>query len=152
MYYMVALPFEVFTPSAIAAGIETWTWVISERPTFEIAMMAEINTAWMTSIRLARGIFSKTLKYVLAARFDGSWLITACSYDDPFYHPIDYAPTDKDVIDRATSHARRLLTPHTLVLQMLFSRLHAAKFRKPGLMLLIQRLVLRSARAYRSLR
>jgi phosphatidylinositol 4-kinase len=40
--------------------------VISERPTFEIAMMAEINTAWMTSIRLARGIFSKTLKYVLA--------------------------------------------------------------------------------------
>ncbi len=30
MYYMVALPFEVFTPSAIAAGIETWTWVISE--------------------------------------------------------------------------------------------------------------------------
>ncbi|KAI0275884.1 atypical/PIKK/PI4K protein kinase [Russula aff. rugulosa BPL654] len=134
MYYMVALPFEVFTPSAIAAGIETWTWVISERPTFEIAMMAEINTAWMTSIRLARGIFSKTL-----------------NYDDPFYHPIDYAPTDKDVIDRATRHARRLLTPHTLVLQMLFSRLHAAKFRKPGLMLLIQRLVLRSAKAYRSL-
>ena len=59
---------------------------------------------------------------------------------------------DKNVIDRATSHARRLLTPHTLVLQMLFSRLHAAKFRKPGLMLLIQRLVLRSAKAYRSLR
>jgi len=74
------------------------------------------------------------------------------SYDDPFYHPIDYAPTDKDVIDRATNHARRLLSPHTLVLQMLFSRLQAAKFRKPGLMLLIQRLVLRSARAYRSLR
>ncbi|KAI9508312.1 hypothetical protein F5148DRAFT_1275830 [Russula earlei] len=134
MYYMVALPFEVFTPSAIAAGIETWTWVISERPAFEIAMMAEINTAWMTSIRLERGIFSKTL-----------------NHDDPFHRPVDYAPTDKDVIDRATNHARRLLSPHTLVLQMLFSRLQAAKFRKPGLMLLIQRLVLRSARAYRSL-
>jgi phosphatidylinositol 4-kinase len=65
MYYMVALPFEVFTPSAIAAGIETWTWVISERPAFEISMMAEINSAWMTSIRLERGIFSKTLKYLL---------------------------------------------------------------------------------------
>ena len=151
MFYMVALPFEVFTPSAIAAGIETWTWVISERPTFEIAMMAEINTAWMTSIKLARGIFSKTLKYVLISNVDDSRLTTS-SYDDPFYHPIDYAPTDKDVIDRATNHARRLLSPHTLVLQMLFSRLHAAKFRKPGLMLLIQRLVLRSARAYRSLR
>ncbi|KAH9071165.1 hypothetical protein EDB83DRAFT_2366879 [Lactarius deliciosus] len=134
MYYMVALPFEVFTPSAIAAGIETWTWVISERPAFEIAMMTEINTAWMTSIRLERGIFSKTL-----------------NYDDPFHHPIDYAPTNKDAIDRATNHARRLLSPHTLVLQMLFSRLQAAKYRKPGLTLLIQRLVLRSARAYRTL-
>lgn len=134
MYYMVALPFEVFTPSAIAAGTETWTWVISERPAFEIAMMTEINTAWMTTIRLERGIFSKTL-----------------NYDDPFHHPIDYAPTDKDAIDRATNHARRLLSPHTLVLQMLFSRLQAAKYRRPGLMSLIQRLVLRSARAYRTL-
>ncbi|KAI0273304.1 atypical/PIKK/PI4K protein kinase [Gloeopeniophorella convolvens] len=134
MYYMVALPFEVFTPSAMAAGIETWTWVISERHEFEIAMMAEINTAWMTSIRLERGIFSKSL-----------------NYNDPFFHPVDYAPTDKEVIDRATNHARRLLSPHTLILQMLFSRLQAAKYRKPGLMLLIQRLVLRSARAYRNL-
>jgi phosphatidylinositol 4-kinase len=74
------------------------------------------------------------------------------SYDDPFHHPIDYAPTDKDAIDRATNHARRLLSPHTLVLQMLFSRLQAAKYRRPGLMSLIQRLVLRSARAYRTLR
>ncbi|KAI0256980.1 atypical/PIKK/PI4K protein kinase [Lactifluus subvellereus] len=134
LYYMVALPFEVFTPSAIAAGIETWTWVISERPAFEIAMMAEINTAWLTSIRLERGIFSRTH-----------------NYDDPFYHPVDYGPTDKDFIDRATNCAIRLLSPHTLVLQMLSSRLQAAKYRKPGLMLLIQRLVLRSARAYRSL-
>jgi phosphatidylinositol 4-kinase A len=86
------------------------------------------------------------------SKVDGPRLITPSSYDDPFHHPIDYAPADKDVIDRATKHARRLLSPHTLVLQMLFSRLHAAKFRKPGLMLLIQRLVLRSAGAYRSLR
>ncbi|KAI0293037.1 hypothetical protein BC826DRAFT_1186196 [Russula brevipes] len=68
--------------------------VISERPAFEIAMMAEINAAWMTSIKLERGIFSKTL-----------------NYDDPFYHRVDCALTDKDVIDRATSHARR---PHAL--------------------------------------
>jgi phosphatidylinositol 4-kinase A len=150
---MVALPFEVFTPSAIAAGIETWTWVISERPAFEIAMMAEINTAWMTSIRLERGIFSKTLKYALLSNPEVTWFIEPLSsYDDPFYHPVDYAPTDRDVIGRAINHAIRSLSPHTLVLQMLFSRLQAAKHRKPGLMLLIQRLVLRSARAYRSLR
>ncbi|KAI0293532.1 hypothetical protein BC826DRAFT_1104974 [Russula brevipes] len=72
--------------------------VISERPAFEIAMMGEINAAWMTSIKLERGIFSKTLN-------------PTSSYDDPFYHRVDCALTDKDVIDRATSHARR---PHTL--------------------------------------
>jgi len=93
------------------------------------------------------------LKYVLVTLIaDGTLLIPSSSYDDPFYHPVDYAPTDKEAIDRATTYARRLLSPHTLVLQMLFSRLQAAKFRKPGLMSLIQRLVLRSTRAYRSLR
>lgn len=74
------------------------------------------------------------------------------SYDDPFYHPIDYSPTDKDVIDRGMTTARRLVTPHALVLQMLLSRLQAARYRRPGVMFLVQHLVLRSARAHRLLR
>jgi phosphatidylinositol 4-kinase len=74
------------------------------------------------------------------------------SYSDPFYHPIDYSPTDKEAIDRAAIAARRLLTPHALVLQMLLSRLQSARYRRPGVMFLIQRLVLRSARAHRSQR
>lgn len=79
-------------------------------------------------------------------------LIFLLSYDDPFYHPVNYSPTDKDEIDRGTVNARRLLTPHVLVLQMLLSRLQAARYRRPGLMLLIQRLVLTSARAHRYIR
>lgn len=79
-------------------------------------------------------------------------VLTSCSYDDPFYHAIDYSPTDKDVIDRGMTTARRVLTPHALVLQMLLSRLQAARYRRPGVMFLIQHLVLRSARAHRSLR
>ena len=74
------------------------------------------------------------------------------SYEDPFHHPIDYSPTDKEVIDRAIANARRVLTPHTLVLQMLLNRLQAARYRSPEVMFIIQNLVLRSARAYRSLR
>jgi hypothetical protein len=76
----------------------------------------------------------------------------ACSYDDPFYHPVSYSPTDKEEINRGMVNARRLLSPHILVLQMLLSRLQAARYRRPGLMLLIQRLVLTSARAYRYIR
>lgn len=48
--------------------------------------------------------------------------------------------------------SRRLLAPHVLILQMLISRFQAARYRRPGLMLLIQRLVLISARAHRYMR
>ncbi|KAF9227759.1 hypothetical protein BS17DRAFT_726240 [Gyrodon lividus] len=132
LHYLVTLPFEVFTPAAIAAGIEVWTWVIAERPVVEVALMCEVLSAWFGTVRDRKGVFSHTL-----------------NYDDPFYYPIGYSPTDKEDIDRATSHARRLLVPHTLVLQMLFSRLQAARYRRSTVMFLIQRLVLRSAHAYK---
>ncbi|KAJ7172099.1 hypothetical protein C8R46DRAFT_1258016 [Mycena filopes] len=132
LHHLVALPFEVSTPSALSAGIEIWTWAIAEKPDMEVGLMGEVLAAWSDTIRQEKGIFS-----------------TSLNYDDPFYHPIDYAPTDKDVIDRGTANARRLLTPHALVLQMLFSRLQAARYRRPGVMFLIQHLVLRSARAHK---
>ncbi|KAJ7217187.1 hypothetical protein GGX14DRAFT_440647 [Mycena pura] len=135
LHYLVALPFEVSTPSAVSAGIEIWTWTIAEKPGIEIGLMGEVLAAWSDTIRQEKGIFS-----------------TSLNYDDPFYHPIDYSPTDKDIIDRGMSNARRLLTPHALVLHMLFSRLQAARYRRPGVMFLIQHLVLRSARAHKHMR
>ncbi|KAJ7709476.1 hypothetical protein B0H17DRAFT_1155491 [Mycena rosella] len=132
LHYLVALPFEVSTPSAVSAGIEIWTWAIAEKPDIEVGLMGEVLAAWSDSIRQEKGIFS-----------------TSLNYDDPFYHPVEYSPTDKELIDRGTSNARRLLTPHALVLQMLFSRLQAARYRRPGVMFLIQHLVLRSARAHK---
>ncbi|KAG6909642.1 hypothetical protein DXG01_016424 [Tephrocybe rancida] len=135
LHHLVALPFEVATPPAIAAGIEVWTWVISNKPDVEVALMTELLSAWSDTIKHEKGMFSSAL-----------------NYEDPFYDPISYSPTDKEVIDRGTANARRMLTPHALVLQMLLSRLQAARYRRPGMMFLIQHLVLRSARAYRSLR
>ncbi|KAG2135222.1 uncharacterized protein EDB93DRAFT_1242600 [Suillus bovinus] len=132
VHFLVALPFEVFTPAAVAAGIETWTWVIAERPNMEVAIMCEVLTSWFGTVKERKGVFSASSNCV-----------------DPFYHPISYSPTDKDEIDRATTHARRLLMPHTLVLQMLFSRLQAARYCRSTVMFLIQRLVLRSAQAHK---
>ncbi|KAF7295444.1 hypothetical protein MIND_01084200 [Mycena indigotica] len=132
LHYLVALPFEVSTPSAVSAGIEIWTWTIAEKPDIEVGLMGEVLAAWSDTIRQEKGIFS-----------------TSLNYDDPFYHPIEYSPTDKETIDREMSNARRLLTPHVLVLQMLFSRLQAARYRRPGVMFLIQHLILRSARAHK---
>lgn len=134
IHYLVALPFEVFTISSVSTGIQAWSWVISEKPEFEVALMTEIVSAWTTSVKHERGMFSQAL-----------------NYDDPFYQSIHYSPTNKEDIDRGSSAARRLVTPHSLILQMLLSRLQAARYRKPGLMRIILNLVLRSARAYHSI-
>jgi hypothetical protein len=74
------------------------------------------------------------------------------SHDDPFYHHIDYSPTSKEDIDRGANAARRLLTPHSLILQLLLSRLQAARYGKPGLMRIILRIILESTRVHRSMR
>ncbi|KAF9067556.1 hypothetical protein BDP27DRAFT_1328569 [Rhodocollybia butyracea] len=133
LHYLVSIPIEVSTPPSISAAIEVWTWVIAEKPSIEVALMSELLSAWTDTIKDEKGIFS-----------------TSLNYDDPFYHPISYSPTDKETIDQGTTNARRLLTPHALVLQMLLSRLQAARYRRPGVMFLLQHLVLRSARAHQS--
>lgn len=74
------------------------------------------------------------------------------SYDDPFCHPSTYSPTDKATIDTGLANARKIITPHTLVLQMLFNRLQAARYHRAAVMLIIQQLVLRTARAFKTLR
>jgi phosphatidylinositol 4-kinase len=149
---MVALPFEVFTPSAISAGIEIWTWVIAEKLEVEVALMIEVLTAWSETIKHGKGIFSTSLKSVMLCIIIVDTESPTFSYNDPFYHPASYSPTDKAVIDCAIVNARRLLTPHALILQMLLSRLQAARYRRSGVMILIQRLVLCSARAHKSQR
>ncbi|KAF8798204.1 hypothetical protein BYT27DRAFT_7178838 [Phlegmacium glaucopus] len=134
LHYLVSLPFGVATPSAITSGIEVWSWVIAEKSEVEVSLMGEILSAWSDTIWLQKGLFSKSL-----------------NYEDPFYHVNNYSPTDKEAIDRGLAQARRMLTPHALVLQMLFSRLQAARYHRPGVMFIIQHLVLRSARAFSTL-
>jgi len=76
MRYLVVLPFEGFTPASIAAGIDVWTWVISEKPECEVGVMMEINSAWLTTVRFEKGMFSTSQKYfgshfLLFAGFEG---------------------------------------------------------------------------------
>ncbi|THH11990.1 hypothetical protein EW145_g299 [Phellinidium pouzarii] len=132
LHYLVVLPFTVFSPSVITASIEVWTWIIGERPDLEIPLIMEINNAWNLTIRRNSGLFSESMNYA-----------------DPFIHSVEYTPTDKTIIDHRLTSARKLLVPHVLVLQMLFGRFQAARYHKPGMMLLILRLVLRSAREHK---
>ncbi|KAG8934422.1 phosphatidylinositol-4- kinase [Tulasnella sp. 417] len=134
LHYLVIIPFEIFSPFSISLGIESWTWLIRERPDCEISLMLEINSAWAGTIKKHRGVFSKHL-----------------NYDDPFNHPIAYSPTDRADIDTNLRNARRLLTPHTLLVSMLHSRFQAVRYRHPGLILLLLRLVLRSCQAFETM-
>lgn len=129
LHYLVAVPFATFTPTAISAGIDAWTWLIGERKDIEISLMLEFNTAWASTIKLKKGMFSGQVDFV-----------------DPFRHPVGYNPTDKSQIDKALGDARRLLVPHTILLQMLRSRFQAVRYKNPGLMQLLLRLVMRSTR------
>jgi hypothetical protein len=66
LHYLVTLPFEVFTPSAIAAGIEVWTWVIAEKPVAEVVLISEILAAWFATVKDRKGVFSQCLKSELS--------------------------------------------------------------------------------------
>ncbi|KAL5511303.1 STT4 [Sanghuangporus vaninii] len=134
LHHLVALPFAVFSPLVVTASIEAWTWLVAERPELEIPLMTEINNSWVTTIKKGSGLFCDTM-----------------STSDPFMHPIEYSPTDKSIMDLANVAARKLLSPHVLILQFLFSCFQAARYQKPGLMLLILRLVLCSAREHREM-
>ncbi|ELU44766.1 phosphatidylinositol 4-kinase beta [Rhizoctonia solani AG-1 IA] len=118
LHYLVAVPFAAFTPATISTGIDAWTWLIGERKDMEISLMLEFNTAWATTVNSG----------------------------DPFRHPVGYNPTNKSDMDQILGDARRLLVPHTILLQMLRSRFQAVRYKNPGLMQLLLRLVLRSTR------
>lgn len=149
---LVALPFVAFTQSSIAAGIEAWTWLIGERPDLEISLMTDISEAWAETIKLRKGLFSPSMKCVLLSCLTNPWLTSCVSFDDPFNRPVEYSATDKALIDRTVMTGKRLLGPHTQLLRMLLSRFQAVRYRRPGLMLLITRLVLRTTRNHKSFR
>lgn len=149
---LVALPFVAFTPSSIAAGIESWTWLIGERPDLEISLMTDISEAWAETIKLRKGLFSISMKWVSLSHVTNLWFTNCPSFDDPFNHPVEYSATDKALIDRTVMTGKKLLGPHTQLLRMLLSRFQAVRYRRPGLMLLITRLVLRTTRSHKSFR
>ena len=135
----------------MAAAVEAWTWIFREKPSFETSLMMEINAAWSSSIKFRKGMFSESLKQVIYV-FLILLILIVSSSTDPFYHPVEYKPTDKTVINRGTATAQKLLSPHIQVLQMLFSRFQVARYNKGALMLLIMRLILRSAIAHKKMR
>ena len=103
LHYLVALPFEAFRPSIMSAGIEAWSWVISEKPDYEIALLSKITSFWIETLKLEKGLFSKTHKYVNSSCHASKprEINVILSYSDPFYHPVEYSPSEREAVERA---------------------------------------------------
>lgn len=127
LHSLVSLPMTVFSPLAIAAGIDAWTWLVRQRPEAEIALMGEISAGWLSTIREGKGLFS-----------------TSMNYHDPFETPIEYTPSDKKIMDVEKKKADRLLRPHLLLIQVLSSQFQAVKYSEAGIMISLARLMMRS--------
>lgn len=61
---LVQLPMVAFTPLAIAAGVDAWTWLLRQRPEAEVAVIGAISAGWLQTIRARQGLFSTSMKWV----------------------------------------------------------------------------------------
>lgn len=131
LHYLVALPMRSFTALGVAAGVDAWSWLISERPDIEVSLISEISDGWIWTIKARKGLFSE-----------------AVHADAPLDHAIEYAPTDKAIIDHNLAVAQRALQPHTLLVAVISSRFQAVKYREAGMILAILKLLMRSFKNY----
>ena len=62
LHFLVTIPIRAFSPRSVAAGVDAWTWLVSERPEFEMALLSEVVAGWTWTIESRKGLFSKSLK------------------------------------------------------------------------------------------
>ncbi|KAK8853241.1 hypothetical protein IAR55_003943 [Kwoniella newhampshirensis] len=134
LHYLVELPMAAFTPLAIAAGVDAWTWLLRQRPEAEVAIMSAISAGWLHTVNTRQGLFNTTM-----------------NYRDPFEVPVEYSPSDKKIMDLELAKARRLLRPHALLVQVLSSQFQAIKYRERGVMVSLIRLMMRSLKSHKSM-
>ncbi len=70
LHYLVELPMTAFTPLAIAAGVDAWTWLLRQRPEAEITVIGEISAGWLETIRARKGMFSDSMKCFIPTFLD----------------------------------------------------------------------------------
>jgi hypothetical protein len=66
------------------------------------------------------------------------------SYHDPFVAPVEYSPSDENIMNLELSKARRLLSPHLLLINFLSSQYQTVKQSEPEIVMPIIRLMMRS--------
>lgn len=52
------VPIQIFNEEAIKAGIQAWSWLLSQNSKLEIQFMTALADSWEWLVRRSRGIFS----------------------------------------------------------------------------------------------
>ena len=110
VHYLVTIPFEFFSKDSIKLGISLWLGVIHENPRMEPRILTEVAQAWERTIDRNVGIFN--------ARFH---------HPDPFYLKEEFAPSDKDFLQKQVQLAQNTISPHLRVLQFFQSHFNAIR-------------------------
>lgn len=61
-YYLVTLPFEMFSRESMSLGISFWLGVINENPRVEPKVLVEVMSAWERSIERQKGLFDPSFE------------------------------------------------------------------------------------------
>ena len=64
LHHLVSIPIRAFSPRSVAAGADAWGWLVSERPSAEMALLTEVVSQWTWTIETRKGLFSTSMKWV----------------------------------------------------------------------------------------
>jgi len=92
----VAAPFRIFTEQAFTAGITFWYHILGYHPDLRSAVVTEIVERSILSAKNRRGLFSNENDTL-----------------QPLWTEMEYAPTNKKVMDREDELMRRQIAPHS---------------------------------------
>ncbi|VDB90811.1 Bgt-5058, partial [Blumeria graminis f. sp. tritici] len=114
VYYLVSIPFSLFTEESIKLGISLWLGVMNENPQIESRILTEIAQNWETSIHKRLGAFKSSFLHI-----------------DPFCDKVEFAPSDRTLLSRKAKIAQSLLAPHVRLTQFLGSHFNATRLGSP---------------------
>ncbi len=112
--YLVGIPFAQFTKHTIKLGISLWLGVINENPRMESRILMEVAQQWEQSVHHKKGIFHDTFRH-----------------PDPFFLKGEYAPSDRDLLQKKQIAAANLLAPHARLVHFLTSHFSATRLCSP---------------------
>lgn len=110
VHHLVSIPFNIFTKESIKLGISLWLGVIHENPRMEPRILMEAAQAWERTISRKEGIFGANFQH-----------------PDPFYVKEEFAPSDRNALQRQAHAAHNTISPHLRVIQFFHSHFNSIR-------------------------